>query len=421
MKKNFSSQTLKTIVSVIFLTTAGTGYAQASKNPIDPFGKWLKTPAAERADLKTQPFTKTALTQSQAAEASKQLWADYAARLQKKHQKEWQGKKITLGKDIMRFETRSFGDTPEDGRSLYISMHGGGNAPASVNDGQWKNQIQLYQTPKGSIYIAPRAPTNDWNLWHKSHIDTFFDRLILDSILFENVNPNKVYIMGYSAGGDGVYQLAPRMADRLAAASIMAGHPNEVTPEGLRNLPFSLWVGKHDSAYDRNKVTVSWSEKLDALQQEDPDGYIHELHVINSGHWMHRKDAAAIGWMAQYTRNPIPSRVVWKQDNVRHRRFYWLAIPTEKAAGEMITASINEQVITIEENKGFEILLIRLNDDLINLDKPVTVKYGNRTLFAGKKIRTLAMIDTSLCERQDPASVFCSEIAVSLEPKESKN
>ena len=51
-----------------------------------------------------------------------------------------------------------------------------------------------------------------------------------------DVDPNRVYIMGYSAGGDGVYQLAPRMADRWAAAAMMAGHPNDASPLGLRNI-----------------------------------------------------------------------------------------------------------------------------------------------------------------------------------------
>jgi dienelactone hydrolase len=91
-------------------------------------------------------------------------------------------------------------------------MHGGGNAPSTVNDRQWKNQVGLYTLDEG-VYLAPRAPTNTWNLWHESHIDTLFDQLIHAAVLFEGVNPNKVYIMGYSAGGDGVYQLAPRMAD----------------------------------------------------------------------------------------------------------------------------------------------------------------------------------------------------------------
>ena len=38
------------------------------------------------------------------------------------------------------------------------------------------------------------------------------DRLIENLVVFEGVDPNRVYLLGYSAGGDGVYQLAPRMA-----------------------------------------------------------------------------------------------------------------------------------------------------------------------------------------------------------------
>ena len=100
-------------------------------------------------------------------------------------------------------------------------------------------------------------------------IDTFFDRIIADCVLFENVNPDRVYLMGYSAGGDGVYQLAPRMADRFAAAAMMAGHPNETSPLGLRNLPFTLHMGGDDGAYNRNQVAADWKLKLEELQQAD--------------------------------------------------------------------------------------------------------------------------------------------------------
>ncbi len=44
-------------------------------------------------------------------------------------------------------------------------MHGGGAVPVQVNDQQWLNQIQLYR-PEEGIYVAPRAPTNTWNLSH---------------------------------------------------------------------------------------------------------------------------------------------------------------------------------------------------------------------------------------------------------------
>ena len=73
-----------------------------------------------------------------------------------------------------------------------------------------------------------------------------------------NVNPNKIFLLGYSAGGDGVYQLAPRMADRFAAASMSAGHPNDASPLGLRNIGFSIHMGNNDSAYNRNLVAEEW-------------------------------------------------------------------------------------------------------------------------------------------------------------------
>ncbi len=88
---------------------------------------------------------------------------------------------------------------PSSGAALYISMHGGGGAPPNVNDQQWRNQIQLYQ-PEEGYYVAPRAPTNTWNLWHEAHIDDLFDRLILAFVVCKHVDPNRVYLMGYSAG-----------------------------------------------------------------------------------------------------------------------------------------------------------------------------------------------------------------------------
>ncbi len=144
----------------------------------------------------------------------------------------------------------------------------------------------------------PRAPTDNWNLWHEGHIDPLFDRLIEDMIVFEEVNPNRVYITGYSAGGDGVYQLAPRMADRFAAAAMMAGHPNETSPLGLRNWPFAIHMGDKDAAYKRNEVAAEWRDKLKALREADPQGYEHlvKLHA-GRGHWMNGEDAEhCLGW-----------------------------------------------------------------------------------------------------------------------------
>ena len=192
------------------------------------------------------------------------LWKERRAALAEELKAEDEARAFEAAGQVLRIKERRFEDAPEGERSLWISMHGGGGAPPELNDGQWNNQIRLYE-PEEGFYVAPRAPTNTWNLWHQGHIDPLFDRMIASYVARHGVDPDRVYLMGYSAGGDGVYQLAPRMADRYAAAAMMAGHPNETRPDGLRNLPFMIFMGGKDGAYDRNKIAARWKETLKGL------------------------------------------------------------------------------------------------------------------------------------------------------------
>lgn len=73
-------------------------------------------------------------------------------------------------------------------------------------------------------------------------------------VMKEMVNSNKVFVTGYSAGGDGVYHLAPMMADYWAGAAMMAGHPNGVELFNCRNFNFSIQAGGKDEAYNRNQL-----------------------------------------------------------------------------------------------------------------------------------------------------------------------
>lgn len=358
------------------------------------------------------------LSRESANQVAQLLIADDAKTTRQQMEKQLADKAIVLGDKTLKYLVATFGEKPPEGHALFLSMHGGGNAAASVNDQQWQNQIKLY-TAKEGIFIAPRAPTNTWNLWHEPHIDDLFDKLIRAMVATGDVNPDRVYLMGYSAGGDGVYQLAPRTADRYAAASMMAGHPNDASPLGLRNLPFAIHVGALDSAYKRNDVAKEWGVKLDDLQKADPQGYVH-LAKLHDGreHWMNGEDAEAIPWMLQYTRNPLPTRVVWKQSSSTvHDRFYWLAVPSGTAKkNAMVIANIDKtnQLITIEAATDVSQLHIRLNDQMLDLDKPVTVQMNGRELYKGLANRTLATIQKTLAERGDPRSVFPAEIGVSL-------
>jgi dienelactone hydrolase len=319
----------------------------------------------------------------------------------------------------MPFEMKIFGEKPTDGRSLVISMHGGGGAPKRVNDQQWENQKKLYEIEEG-IYLAPRAPTDTWNMWHQGHIDSLYTRLIENLVAIEDVNPNRVFITGYSAGGDGVFQLAPRMADQLAAAAMMAGHPNETKPDGLRNLPFTLHVGGKDSAYNRNTIAQTWSDKLAELKKADEGGYEHWAKIYpEKSHWMDREDREGIKWMMKFNRNIVPEKVVWLQDDVVHSRFYWLKVDAAKAkAGDLVVASRSGNKINIEKAPQGKLTLL-LQDDMLNLDDELIVTQsakdkGDKELWRGKSIRTVQSIADTLADRGDPMATFCAQVDVDI-------
>jgi poly(3-hydroxybutyrate) depolymerase len=309
----------------------------------------------------------------------------------------------------MPFWYTTYGDASFGEKPLWISMHGGGGAPAEVNTQQWENQKHLY-TPKEGIYVAPRAPTDTWNLWHQSHIDPMFEKLITYMVKKEGVDPNKVYIVGYSAGGDGVYQLAARMADRLAGAGMMAGHPNETVPDGLRNIAFALHVGGEDAAYDRNKIAVEWKEKLAVLQSGDPKGYAHQAVVHEGkGHWMDKEEAGALEWLAEFERNPYPRKVVWVQDDVLHNQFYWLGVREPKARAKIV-ASISGQTITVHASDVDEII-IYLNDAMLDLDEPIIFIFKDRKLETLRAVRSEDVIRKTL---RDPKEYYTAELIIGL-------
>ncbi len=375
----------------------------------------LDAESASLGGLASKNFSTIPLTKDDAAKARELLWKAHVAIIKKDRAAEMKAKVIKDGKLEMPFFYKTFGKKPKGGWSLYISLHGGGGAPKQVNDQQWENQKRLYSLEEG-IYLAPRAPTNTWNLWHEAHIDRMFARLIEDLIVFEGVNPERVYVLGYSAGGDGVYQIAPRMADHWAAAAMMAGHPNGVSLLSLRNVPFALQVGANDSAYNRNKVGKEYGEKLDQLQKDDPKGYEHFVKIrAGKGHWMNLEDKVALPWMAKFTRNPLPEKVVWKQTGTPHIRSYWLAVPPKEAKSDsLVIATRKGQTIEVLNAENVSKLLVRLDDRMLDLDKPVTVKQGSKTLFTGIAPRTVRTMLESLAGRGDPGLVFDAEIEVTL-------
>lgn len=367
-------------------------------------------PAANKA----KTAVPAGMTKAEAETAKDSIAQAWKKEMRAKYIDNWNTSLVKVGGKTMRYWENRYGKAPEGGFPLYISLHGGGSGPAEMNNQQWDNQKHLY-VPANAWYIAPRAPYDDWDMWCKPDLDQYYETLITMAQACANVNPDRIYIMGYSAGGDGVWRMAPRMADRWAAASMMAGHPGDVQLENLRNTPYMIWCGALDAAYDRNKEDARRGEVMDSLQQADPEGYIHETHIVEGkAHWMDRVDTVAVSWMAQYKRNPYPTKIVWRQEEVVRPSFYWLTAPAnELERGKTVRLEVKGNVIDINEC-DYSTLTLWLNDQLVDLDQKVKIICKGKTLYNGFVARSADNLKTSLYDRGDLSFSFPAKVEVKI-------
>ena len=197
---------------------------------------------------------------------------------------------LTHGGQTMRFLMDIIGEPDENGLyPLYLTLHGGGEDVPEGNDEQWMSMYYYYRSAvQNGIYIACRGITDTWDLHFRPESYPLYDRLIQAMIRLYRADPNRVYLLGFSAGGDGVYQIAPRMADRFAAANMSSGHPNGVSLRNMMNCPFSIQVGVYDY-YSESALRcirgAEFDQVLNAYHDQYGYGYEHQVLVhVPAGH-----------------------------------------------------------------------------------------------------------------------------------------
>ncbi len=359
---------------------------------------------------------------------------------------ETEARVLRLGDVEMRYFVKIVGEKPEQGYPLYIAFHGGGASDTpDVNDEQWEMMQDYYSRPdvlECGVYVAPRGVRDTWDTHFNPESYPLYDRLIQYMILTEDVDPNRVYLEGFSAGGDGVYAVAPRMADRFAAANMSSGHPNGVSMLNMKNLPIQLQAGEYDKAYSRNTVTAEYDGILDALEAES-GGYIHRTLIhYNCGHnykdykteelpvladpqaWLEKGDRSILrinsfppAWMDQFTRDPLPKEVVWDLSTRAPKRavesFYWLTALNTATEGVIRAAydrADNRIVLQTEGLNGdFRVLL---NEQMVDFDLPITFEVDGEVIQA-LVTPSRTVLEETTRERGDPNYQFEARISFS--------
>ena len=308
---------------------------------------------------------------------------------------------------VLKYLVVAFGNQPATGYPLYIGLHGGGSAPHDKignNDGSWRDVFdRFYRGPikdfatgpgaSGAVFVATRGISalngsdkstafDTYDLHSQPESYLLLQRMIANLVLPEPkemkqakaldgaqlnkaapnlVDPDRVYLLGFSAGGDGAYQLASKIPDRFAAMVAGGGHYNWTNFNNIANMPLCVQCGEKDMVTGnlRARATIEaahrFSLPFDAVTPKYWQGdnsdlacpvwlYRYECHIVKDGNhsqwaqpdqvnqpqkiltnlaaWyanheamgardMTIKNINPTPWVSQFKRNPTPSHVVW--------------------------------------------------------------------------------------------------------------
>lgn len=340
-------------------------------------------------------------------------WAAYkAAPIHAVAKEDFEAKQVRFDKYTSPYLVKTVGTRPANGWGLVIAMHGGGGTAKEVNDSQWQGMFKHYKDhPElgGYVYISLRAPNDTWNGFYDDYVYPLIANLIKQYTVYGDVDPNKVYIMGYSHGGYGAYAIGPKMPDRFAAihASAGAATDGETTAKTLRNVQFSAMVGELDTAYDRLKRNQRFDEELKALRGTRLDIYPGKIEFIPNTEHGRLQDHDKLVEMLPVTRNPVPRELTWLMTDKVITDFYWLRSDTPDKTRE-INATCRDNKITVTTANG-PATTVYLDSRLIDFSKPVHFEVNGQKsqLRLTPSLRTLC---ETLARRGDPDLAFTSQV-----------
>ncbi len=345
------------------------------------------------------------------------------------------------------------GEKPANGWPLIIATHGGGGTSDKlsgphgwpVNTQEWNTQIKLSLAlyPNNAIYFVPRMVNDNQGRWWKEYNCKAYAAMIRHAILFWDVDPNRIYMLGISEGGYGTETLACRYPDILAAANGMAcGEGTSIHVENLRNLPFRTDVGEKDTSFGRVTNAIKKHELLKSYQKNDIEGYINHLEVHSGkGHGIEYKSGPE--WMVKFTRNPHPKRVTYtlfQHDGVKNKGAYWLQATSDLAnkvihLDGQINPVDNSITITADATKNDEKVQVAdaqqalvdpgetvpatglklslwLHESLLDLTKPVKISINGKLVQTYTPTPELGVLNSSLMLFGDPDYAYPCKVDV---------
>jgi predicted esterase len=346
-------------------------------------------------------------------------WEVYkSAPIHEAMKKDFEAKEVRSGEYLSPYVVRTVGTRPANGWPLFIAMHGGGNTPKEVNDSQWRMMQHYYHDhPEagGYLYLALRAPNDSWNGFYADYVYPLVDNLAREFLLFGDVDPNKVFIMGYSHGGYGAFAIGPKEPDLFAAIHASAAAPTdgETTGKTLRNTVFTCMVGEKDHDYGRFERDQKFRETIRQFRGDRTDIYPVNVQFIPGNGHTGLPDRDEVLEMYPAVRNAVPRELTWLMTDSVIKDFFWLR--TSAPGKELeIDAACHDNRLIVTTTGSVTDAAVLLDSRLIDFQKQVTLVLNGKTTT--RKLQPdLRILCQTLQRRGDPDLSFTAEILLPLE------
>ncbi len=350
------------------------------------------------------------------------VWEIYRRSLRHDEAREdFENSRVRSGEHESPYKVREVGEKPEGGWPLFIALHGGGGVPKRVNDSQWRVMQRYYRDQEsvpGYLYLALRAPNDRWNGFYDDYVYPLVTRLIQQFLLFGDVDANRVFVMGYSHGGYGVFSIGPKIPHRFAAVHSSAAAPTdgESSPKNLRNTRFTFMIGERDTAYGRLKRCQAFDEAIQDLRGDRKDIFPVTMEYRPGHGHSGLPDRDKIKDMYSSIRNPVPRELVWELTDGEVKEFFWLSV-TKPGKNKEVRVDCEDNVLEFQTTGDLGRLTIYLDDRLIDFHRPVIVRRigASADQSASHLLRpSLGTLCESLLERGDIHVAFATKVIIDV-------
>ena len=377
---------------------------------------YFAAPTNQQVNWKFQGGLEKLLGKNEPA-ARQAAWESFrAAPIHAALRQDFDAKQVRFDTHLSPYTVKTVGARPTNGWALFIAMHGGGGAPQEVNDSQWKVMQRYYRDhPEagGYLYVALRAPDNTWNGFYTGYVYPLIANLKRQFLLFADVDPNKVFLMGYSHGGYGAFAIGMKMPDHFAAIHASAAAPADgAGPVTLRNTVFTAMLGGKDTMYSRYNLIQTFQQEVQKLRGDRTDIYPVSVQIIADHPHSGLPDRDKIADMYPAARNPVPRELAWRLSDGVIRDFFWLHAPAP-GSGKELNVACKDNRLTATVTTNLTAATILLDSRLIDFKKPVVLELNGRT-SRHKPRPSLRTLCETLQRRGDPELAFTAELALPL-------